>query len=102
MTNTTPSKIFAYIRVSTTEQNTDRQLDTLKQYVSNERYIFINKVSGKPFDIPKYQALKAALRHGDTLNIKSLDRLGHNKQAIKDELEPWIGYNKLDRIYTVM
>ena len=87
MTTTTPSKTFAYIRVSTTEQNTDRQLDALKQYVSNDRDIFIDKVSGKTFDRPKYQALKATLRYGDTFYIKSLDRLGRNKQAIKEELE---------------
>lgn len=84
MSNT---KTFAYIRVSTAEQNTDRQLDALKKYVTNDRDIFIDKVSGKTFDRPKYQALKSTLRHGDTLYIKSLDRLGRNKQAIKEELE---------------
>lgn len=89
MTNkkTSPSKTFAYVRVSTTEQNTDRQLDTLRQYVSDDRDIFTDKVSGKTFDRPKYQALKATLRQGDTIYIKSLDRLGRNKQAIKEELE---------------
>lgn len=89
MTNkkTSPAKTFAYVRVSTTEQNTGRQLDALKKYVANDRDIFVDKVSGKTFDRPKYQALKATLRQGDTLYIKSLDRLGRNKQAIKEELE---------------
>lgn len=81
------NKTFAYVRVSTKEQNTDRQLDTLKQYVTSDRDIFIDKESGKDFNRPQYLALKATLRQGDTLYIKSLDRLGRNKVLIKKELE---------------
>lgn len=82
------AKTFAYIRVSTKEQNTDRQYDSLKDYVSDtQRDIFIDKISGKTFDRPQYNALKATLREGDTLIIKSLDRLGRDKQGIKKELE---------------
>jgi DNA invertase Pin-like site-specific DNA recombinase len=83
----TTAKTFAYIRVSTKEQNTDRQLDELKKYVKSDRDMFIDKASGKDFNRPNYQAMKATLRSGDTVYIKSLDRLGRNKQAIKEELE---------------
>lgn len=83
----TNTKVFAYIRVSTTEQNTDRQIDCLRKYISSDRDMFIDKASGKNFDRPKYLALKSTLRKGDTVYIKSLDRLGRNKQAIKEELE---------------
>lgn len=86
-------KIFAYLRVSSEEQNTDRQLDAIKKYCKDnnleihERDIFIDKVSGKDFERPKYQALKQCLRAGDTLIIKELDRLGRNKEMIKQELD---------------
>lgn len=91
------AKTFAYIRVSTQEQNTDRQFDTLQQYVSDTRDIFIDKVSGKSFDRPQYNALKNTLREGDTLYIKSLDRLGRDKQGIKRELEHFKANNIIVR-----
>lgn len=84
---TTVTKTFAYIRVSTKEQNTDRQWNELRPYVVTDREVFIDKISGKTFNRPQYNALKATLRSGDTLYIKSLDRLGRNKEGIKQELQ---------------
>ncbi len=79
-------KIFGYARVSTQGQNIDRQLHDLKKYVKDEKNIYIDKQSGKDFKRAEYQKMKAALRDGDELFIKSLDRLGRNKQQITDEL----------------
>lgn len=80
--------IYGYARVSTKEQNLDRQIVTLKKYVSEEQ-IIVDKQSGKDLERPGYQALKGALglRAGDTLYVKSLDRLSRNKQDIKNELQ---------------
>lgn len=83
----TETKTFGYIRVSTKEQNTDRQTVEMKKLKINERDIFIDKASGKDFDRPQYQALKAQLRKGDLVYISSLDRLGRNSDAIKKEWE---------------
>lgn len=80
-------RIFGYARVSSTEQNLDRQLLELKKYVPEEN-IVVDKQSGKTLLRPGYQALKGALglRAGDTLYITSLDRLSRNKEDIKGEL----------------
>ena len=80
------SKIFGYVRVSSKDQNVDRQIDMLKPYVPNERDIFIDKASGKDFDRPAYNALKFNLRSDDTLYITSIDRLGRSKDGIIAEL----------------
>lgn len=79
------TKTFAYCRVSTSEQNENRQLHAMLEQGINERDIFIDKASGKNFDRPQYQALKAQLRQGDVLVIKSIDRLGRNYKQICDE-----------------
>lgn len=78
---------FGYIRVSAKDQNENRQIDSLMKYVSEERYLYIDKASGKSFERPQYQALKTTLRSGDMLYIHSLDRLGRNKVEIKKELQ---------------
>lgn len=87
------NKVMGYARVSSKEQNLDRQLFELKKYVPEEN-IVVDKQSGKDLDRPGYQALKGALglRPGDTLYIKSLDRLSRNKKDIKGELE-WFQKN---------
>ena len=84
---------MGYARVSTREQHLDRQLVEIKKYVPEDN-IVIDKQSGKDLDRPGYQALKGALglRSGDTLYIKSLDRLSRNKEDIKSELE-WFHKN---------
>lgn len=86
------SKTFLYARVSTKEQNADRQVDALKKYCADnnieitDREILIDKASGKDTDREKYNVLKHCLRSGDTLIIKELDRLSRNKEDIKNEL----------------
>ncbi len=82
------SKTYGYARVSSKEQHLDRQIDALVKFGVPERDIITDKASGKDFDRPGYIALKTRiLREGDTLVIKDLDRLGRNKQQIKEELE---------------
>lgn len=80
-------KVFGYIRVSSKDQNIDRQLVELQELGIEERDIFIDKQSGKDFDRPNYQALKRYLRKGDMLYIKSIDRFGRNSREIKKEWE---------------
>lgn len=79
------TKTFGYCRVSTTEQNEDRQLQAMLEQGIQERDIFVDKCSGKSFDRPQYQALKSKLREGDLLIIKSIDRLGRNYKEICEE-----------------
>ncbi|KQU17804.1 resolvase [Bacillus sp. Leaf13] len=78
---------FGYVRVSSKEQNLDRQLEALKAYVTDEKYIYSDKASGKDMDREGFQNMLKAMRAGDTLYIKSIDRLGRNKDLIKGYLE---------------
>lgn len=80
-------KIFGYIRVSSTDQNIDRQLEEMLNLGINDRDIYIDKQSGKDFDRPQYKALKTILRTGDVVYIKSIDRFGRNSREIKKEWE---------------
>ncbi|MEH7346087.1 recombinase family protein [Bacillus sp. JJ1532] len=80
-------KTFAYIRVSSKDQNVNRQLNEMLELGINERDIYIDKESGKDFNRTKYQALKESLREGDLLYIKSIDRFGRNSKEIKREWE---------------
>lgn len=79
------TKIFGYIRVSTKDQNIDRQLAKMLELGIQERDIFIDRMSGKNFDRPAYQALKIQLRKGDVVYIDALDRLGRNYDGIISE-----------------
>lgn len=79
-------RFYGYCRVSSKDQNLDRQIIELKKYVE-ERFIFSDKVSGKNFDRPEYQLLKKVAQYGDIIYIKSLDRLGRNKKQIKEEFQ---------------
>ena len=81
------AKVFGYARVSSTDQILDRQVDALKEFGVAEQDIFTDKKSGRDFERDGYLALKDKLRRGDTLVIKELDRLGRNKEMIKDELK---------------
>ena len=82
------SRTYYYARVSTTEQNLDRQIDEFKSLGADARDIITDKQSGKNLDRSGYMALKnALLRPNDTLVIKSLDRLSRNKMDIKNELQ---------------
>ena len=78
---------FGYMRVSTKDQNLDRQLDALKGYVTDEKYIYSDKASGKDMDRDGFQNMLKAMRAGDTLYVKSIDRIGRNKEQIKSYLE---------------
>lgn len=89
------NKEFGYARVSASHQNTDRQIVALKEYGISERDIIIDRQSGKDFNRSGYLSLKETmLRSGDVLVVKELDRLGRNKQMIKEELE-WFKQNKI-------
>lgn len=82
------SRTFYYARVSSKEQNLDRQLAAFASMGASDREIVTDKQSGKDLDRPGYTALKTAmLRSGDTLVIKSLDRLSRSKADIKAELQ---------------
>lgn len=82
------NKVMGYARVSSSGQNLDRQLIELRKYVSEEN-IIVDKSSGKNLERPGYQALKGilGLRKGDTLVVKSLDRLSRNKEEMKQEIQ---------------
>ena len=82
MTETT----YGYVRVSTQEQNEARQLAAMQEFGVAEKNIIIEKLSGKDFNHPCYQRLVRALRPGDVLVVKSIDRLGRNYDEI---LEQW-------------
>lgn len=75
-------KIYGYVRVSTKEQNEDRQLIALQEYHVPEKNIYMDKLSGKDFNRPQYQKLLKKLRPGDVLVIKAIDRLGRNYDEI--------------------
>ena len=77
---------YLYIRVSTKEQNEDRQLALKDKYGLRNSDVFIDKATGKNFDRPAYQNLKEELQKGDTLIVMSLDRLGRNKEQALEEL----------------
>lgn len=77
--------VWGYIRVSSRDQNEDRQIKELESLVTSEYHLIIDKASGKDFERPKYQAMKSLMQNGDTLVIKSLDRLGRNYEMIKTE-----------------
>ena len=77
--------IYAYIRVSTKHQNIDRQYEEIKALDIDDKYIFIDRESGKDFDRTKYQKLIKKLKKDDLLIIKSIDRLGRNYHMILEE-----------------
>lgn len=82
------NRIYGYARVSTREQNEDRQISALTSFGVPSENIIIDKCSGKDTEREGYQYLKRQiLRSGDTLVIKELDRLSRNKSDIKHELE---------------
>lgn len=80
------SHIYGYIRVSSRDQNEDRQLLAIQQLSIAQENIFIDKQSGKDFQRPQYKKLVRKLKKDDVLYIKSIDRLGRNYAEI---LEQW-------------
>ena len=80
------SETYGYIRVSSKDQNEDRQRIAMQEAGVSERHIFIDKQSGKDFERPGYKRVLRKLKPDDTLIIKSIDRLGRNYEEI---LEQW-------------
>ena len=76
-------KIYGYVRVSSTDQNEERQLLALAERNVDEKNIYRDKQSGKDFERPKYKKLIKKLRQGDLLYILSIDRLGRNYEEIQ-------------------
>ncbi|MCM3113619.1 recombinase family protein [Lederbergia lenta] len=85
-------KRFAYIRVSSKEQNEDRQVETMRKEGIDSRDIFIEKMSGKNFDRPKYQLLKQLVREGDEIVFDSITRMGRSMKETLKEYE-WFAEN---------
>ena len=77
---------YGYVRVSTKEQNEDRQMVAMREFGVKDSYIILDKQSGKDFERPGYRRLMRRLKAGDTLIIKSIYRLGRNYDEI---LEQW-------------
>ncbi len=80
------SNIYGYIRVSSKDQNEDRQLIALNEVGVERKHIYLDKKSGKDFDRPQYKKLLRKLKKDDLLCIKSIDRLGRNYEEI---LQQW-------------
>ena len=84
--NENAGKLYGYIRVSTKEQNEDRQRLAMYEFGIADRELYMDKQSGKDFERPNYKRLMRKIKPGDTLVIKSIDRLGRNYEEI---LEQW-------------
>lgn len=76
---------YGYVRVSSREQNEDRQLDALREMEIAKRNIFIDKQSGKDFERPQYKRLIRKVKREDLIYIKSIDRLGRNYSEIQEQ-----------------
>ena len=77
--------LYGYIRVSTRDQNEDRQLIALRELKIPEKNIFMDKQSGKDFNRPQYKRVVRKLKKDDLLYIKSIDRLGRNYAEILEQ-----------------
>lgn len=79
------NKIYGYVRVSSTDQNEERQMVALVEAGVSEKNIFMDKQSGKNFDRPQYKKLVKKLKSGDLLYVLSIDRLGRNYEEIQNQ-----------------
>lgn len=77
--------VYGYVRVSTVDQNEERQLVVMREKKVPEEHIYIDKQSGKDFDRPQYQKLVSRLQPGDLLYLLSIDRLGRNYVEIQNQ-----------------
>ena len=93
------SEKYAYLRVSTREQNEERQLAAIEGYDIPKENVYLDKESGRNFDRPSYIKLKDTLKKGDLLYIKSIDSLGRNYSEI---LEEWRILTKVKEIDIVV
>ncbi len=81
----TQSELYGYVRVSTREQNEERQLIALHQFQIPQENIFIDKQSGKDFERPAYMLLMDSIKENDLIVIKSIDRLGRDYEEIMEQ-----------------
>ena len=88
--------VYGYVRVSSVEQNEDRQLLALEKVGVAKRNIFIDKQSGKDFERPRYKRLVKKLKPGDLLYIQSIDRLGRNYLEIQEQWRILTKEKKID------
>ena len=89
-------KIYGYIRVSSTDQNTARQFAALEKLKIPKKNLFEDKQSGKDFNRPAYRNLLRKLKEGDLLYIKSIDRLGRNYEEIQEQWRVLTKEKKVD------
>ncbi len=89
---------IGYCRVSTQEQDVTRQILKMQELGIKERFIFIDKATGKNFDRPEYQAMKKIIREGDVIYLDALDRLGRNYEGIIQEWKEITRESKADII----
>lgn len=78
-------RIYGYVRVSSTDQNEDRQMAAMSQIAVPAENIYMDKLSGKDFERPQYKKLVRKLKAGDLLYILSIDRLGRNYEEIQNQ-----------------
>jgi Site-specific recombinases, DNA invertase Pin homologs len=90
---------YGYIRVSSKEQNIDRQMTALLQAGISEKQIFIDKVSGKDFKRGRYRALLRKMGEEDELYVKAIDRLGRNYEEI---IEQWNLITKIKNVHIIV
>lgn len=91
--------IYGYVRVSTREQNEDRQLIAMEEYGVDKRNIFVDKESGKNFERRNYKRLVKIIKKGDVIVVKSIDRLGRNYSEI---IEQWRKITQVKRADVVV
>ena len=77
--------IYGYVRVSSTDQNEDRQMAAMQKKAVPPQNVFVDKLSGKDFKRPEYRRLVQKLKEGDLLYIVSIDRLGRNYEEIQEQ-----------------
>lgn len=88
--------IYGYVRVSSTDQNEDRQMIEMQKLGVSERNIYMDKQSGKYFDRPAYKQMVKKLKEGDLLYIVSIDRLGRNYMEIQEQWRVLTHEKKID------
>lgn len=76
---------YGYVRVSSSDQNEDRQILAMKRIGIDEQHIYIDKLSGKDFERPNYKRLLKRVKEGDIIYVLSIDRLGRNYEEIQNQ-----------------
>lgn len=91
------NRIFGYVRVSSADQNEERQMVALAEAGVSEKNIFMDKQSGKSFDRPQYKRMMKKLKSGDLLYVLSIDRLGRNYEEIQTSVSFLCLFIKFDK-----